>query len=160
VLARSSAAVSLLSVTACLSVASIDDFPKTANAIDFDRLSKQSFDSDQSFWTFRSEYEHFVGVEKVTEDKLVSAITKALQAHGYGVSHTSLEKVKGSVIGERGLRSNEWASIVAAYYRINEKNAQVYFRNKITQDITGGARKNGAREVAGSFCTFVLCERE
>lgn len=148
----------IFAVTGCAGVARMSDFPRTAESVNFDELSKENYDSKDAVWNQRTEYEYFVDVEKTDENELFKSITSALISSGYTVSYSDIQHQV--VIGERGLRLNEWKSITGVYYRATPGLSQVFFRNAITQDITGGWRGNRAREVAKSFCTILMkCKR-
>jgi len=136
--------------TGCAGIARISEFPQTSETIDFDKLAQANYESKDAFWNLQTEYEYFVEVEKTEEDELYKAITDALVNSGYVVSYSN--KQNRVIIGERGFRLNEWKSITGVYYRGRDGLFQVFFRNAITQDITGGWRQNRARKVAALLC--------
>jgi hypothetical protein len=150
--------ICLFAVTGCMGVARMSDFPRNAATFNFDELSKKNYDSKDAIWNERTEYEYFVNVEKTDENELFKLITFALMNSGYTISYSDIQhKV---AIGERGLRLNEWQSITGIYYRATPDLFQVYFKNAITQDITGGLRENRAKEVAKLFCAIIMkCKR-
>jgi hypothetical protein len=144
-----------MTLAGCVSVADVADFPSSSGAIDFDGIAKQSSDSRDSWArTWKSDYEYFLSIEPISENRLIESIKKALEAAGYEVSATSA----GAIIGERSLRWNEWNSVTAVYYRMTGSDVQVYMRNKITQDFTGGWRENRAKQVADRLCAMVICK--
>jgi hypothetical protein len=138
-------------LSGCAGVARTSDFSRTAETLDFDKLAQADYESKDAFWNQQTEYEYFVEVEKIEEDELYKAMTNALIKSGYEISYSN--KQKKVLIGERGLRLNEWSSITGLYYRPHDDIFQVFIKNAITQDITGGWRENRAKKVA-----IVLCE--
>ena len=138
-------------LSGCAGVARTSDFPQTAEALDFDKLAQADYESKDAFWNQQTEYEYFVEVEKTEEDELYKAMTDALIESGYEIAYSN--KQNRSIIGERGLRFNEWSSITGLYYRRHDDIFQIFIKNAITQDITGGWRENRAKKVA-----IVLCE--
>lgn len=54
--------------------------------------------------------------------------------------------------------SKRRSSITAIYYKATGESFQMFFKNAITQDITGGWRSNRAKKVATAFCGLVRCE--
>ena len=137
--------------TGCAGVARISDFPRTSETLDFDKLAKANYESKDAIWNQQTEYEYFIEVEKTEEDELYKAITDALVNSGYKVSYSN--KQNRVVIGKRGLRLNEWKSIIGVYYRGREGFFQIFIKNAITQDITGGWRENRAKKVAVLLCS-------
>jgi hypothetical protein len=137
-------------LTGCAGVARMSDFPRTAETLDFDKLAQANYESRDAIWNEQTEYEYFVEVDRTDEDELYKSITDALVGSGYAIVYS--DRQRKTIIGERGLRLNEWKSITGAYYRGQEPTFQVFFKNAITQDITGGWRENRARKVATLFC--------
>ena len=129
----------------CASVARISDFQKTSEALDFNKLAQANYESQSGLWNLQTEYEYFVEVLNTEEDELFKAINEALINSGYEITFSN--KKDRTIIGERGLRLNEWYSITGIYYRNHTGLFQVFFKNAITQDITGGWRENRARKL-------------
>lgn len=146
--------ICLLAITGCAGVARMSDFPKTADTFNFNELSKKNYDSKDTFWNEHTEYEYLADVEKTDENELFKSIIAALTSSGYTVSYSDIQHQV--VIGERGLRPNEWKSITAVYYKGTSELFQVFFKNAITQDVTGGWRENRAKEVAKSLCIILM----
>jgi hypothetical protein len=145
-------------LTGCSGVARMSDFPRTSEILDFDKLAQANYDSKNAIWNEQTKYEYFVEVERADEDELFTSIIYALTGSGYSISYAN--KQDRVVIGERGLRLNEWKSITGVYFKGREELFQVFFKNAITQDITGGWRENRAKEVATVFCTSLTkCKR-
>lgn len=135
-----------LLLTGCVSVAHVSDFKKTADGLDFDALAKRNYDQKDGLWNEKTGYEYFIVVDHVSEPDAVKCIKAALQSQGYQVEYTSTEG--RAIIATRGLMANEWSSVAGVYYRPEEAMVQIYIRDKITQDITGGWRENRAKEIA------------
>jgi hypothetical protein len=131
----------------------MSDFPQTAETLDFDTLAKATYESRDAIWNQQTEYEYFLELVKVEEDELCNSIIDSLVQSGYELSYS--DKKKGAIIGERGLRLNEWNSITGVYYKRGEGFYQVFIKNAVTQDITGGWRENRAKKVAIVLCTVL-----
>jgi len=142
--------ISLSLLSGCAGVASMSDFSRTAETLDFDKLSKMNYESKEGIWNIQTEYEYFVEVEKIEEDALYKAMMEALIESGYELSYVN--KPNRTIIGKRGLRLNEWSSITGLYYRRLDDVFQIFFKNAVTQDITGGWRENRAKNVAIVLC--------
>jgi len=140
----------LVLITGCVSTARVSDFSKTADGLDFERLSERDYDRKDAIWNQKTGYEYFIKLERLTEDELVGGITRALKKLGYDIRYS--DKQGRTIIGERGLRANEWSSVVGVYYRQTGESYYVYIRNVITQDVTGGWRDNRAQKVAQAIC--------
>jgi len=131
-------------------VARVSDFSKTANGLDFESLAGRDYDGKDAVWNQKTGYEYFIKLERLTEDELVDGITRALKQLRYDIRYS--DKQGRTIIGERGLRANEWSSVVGAYYRQTGESYYVYIRNVITQDVTGGWRDNRAQKIAQAIC--------
>jgi len=142
--------ICLCLLSGCAGVASMSGFSRTAETLDFDKLSQANYESKEGIWNIQTEYEYFVEVEKMEEDALFKAMMEALIESGYELSYVN--KPNRTIIGERGLRLNEWNSITGLYYRRLDDVFQIFFKNAITQDITGGWRENRAKKVAKVLC--------
>lgn len=132
----------------CLSVARISDFPTTSSTIDFDKYSKDISGNKESIYTFKSTDEYYLEIPKLLrEEYLVRIISNSLKNNGYTIFIADIDN--RYVIGKRGLRANEWNSRTGVYYKINEAEGktQIYIKSKITQDITGGWKRNMATEI-------------
>jgi len=90
------------------------------------------------------------GDGSVTDEALVEAIEQTLAANGYDVVVEDAQA--GVVIGERGLRTHEWSSVIASYFRRSDGRIELYIENRITQDVTGGPAEDRARNFAGQLC--------
>ena len=137
-------------MTGCVSVARVSDFSKTADGLNFEELAQRSYDRKDGIWNERTGFEYFLEVEKVHEDDLISGVTRALAHLGYAIQYS--DKEHRTIIGERGLQANEWSSVAGVYYRPTTERFQIYIRNKITQDFTGGWRDNRAQKIAQAIC--------
>ena len=145
-------------LVSCAGVARISDFPKSYQAIDFEDIAKQNYEYDGSTWNQKTEYEYYLEVQSTDEGTLFSALSEALKRNGYKISSSDIKA--RTIIGERGLRMNEWNSITGIYYTINKDVFQVFIKNAITQDITGGWRENRAKKIANVLCTeLIQCKK-
>jgi hypothetical protein len=142
--------ICLFLCASCAGVAKMSAFSQTAETFDFDKLAQQNYESKDAMWNQQTEYEYFIEIERITEDELFKQIIDALVKSGYDISYEN--KQNRAIIGERGLRLNEWNSIIGVYYKQREDFFQVFIKNAITQDITGGWRENRAKKVAMVLC--------
>jgi len=138
----------LILLTSCLSVSKMSDFPKTATAIPFERYAIEYHEKKEPFWTSKTSNEYYFEKETaMPETVLANVIQYALKEKKYTIKE--VDTVKDYIIGSRGLHANEWSSITAVYYKLNndQTKIQVYIKTKITQDITGGWSENRAKKV-------------
>lgn len=125
----------------CLGVAKVSDFETDAAAIDFDKHA-QTYETstyNQKTWTFETADDYyFERPLTISEEAFTKTTLEAFAQSRY----YRLEKdlLKNRILGQRGLRANEWNTVSAVYYKFNreEQKIQVYVSTKITQDITGG----------------------
>lgn len=122
--------------------------------LDFEDIAKHNYEYDGAAWNQKTAYEYYLEVEAIGEDELFAALLEALIRNGYEVRYSD-KKVR-TVIGERGLRMNEWKSITGIYYNIKNDAFQVFIKNAITQDVTGGWRENRAKKVATVLCSELI----
>ena len=136
----------VLDFTSCASTAKLSDFPYSSANIDFNKYSKEYTASKEPFWTLKSSNEYyFEATFNSNEGYLIVAIKQGLNAKDYEIRSSSIENK--CVIGERGMRANEWGSMTGVYYLLDGGIAKIYINTKITQDITGGWRENRAMKV-------------
>ncbi|MFZ4454708.1 MAG: hypothetical protein ACOYOT_00655 [Bacteroidales bacterium] len=133
-------------LTGCISTAKLSDFSNTSSKIDFDKLSREFKLTKTPFWTSKTSNEYYFEKDVwVVEPKLIETIKGSLEHYNYSILVSNI--ANQCLIGKRGMRSNEWSSITAVYYKILPNKVQVYIITKITQDFTGGWRENRAMEV-------------
>ena len=147
--------ITFVLMQSCVSVAKLSDFSRTAEGLDFDKVSTLKKSENDKSWNQKTGYEYYIKSEITDESLIVSAIREALYESGYdikvynGNSHT--------MIGERGLRANEWNSIIGVYYQISNEMTQIYIKCKITQDFTGGWKEDRAEKVGKVVCEKLGC---
>ena len=133
-------------LTGCISTAKLSDFSQTSATIDFDKFSKEFKLTKTPFWTSKTSNEYYFEKEiSIDEIKLIEIIKNSLKSYSYSISVSNIENQ--CIIGKRGMMANEWSSITAVYYKIQQSKIQVYLNTKISQDITGGWRENRAMKV-------------
>ncbi len=140
----------VLMISGCTSIAKIDSFEKKAIAVDFDSI-ENSHDSSSGFiWTWKGKNEYFFYVKKMDDINLSNQLKEAAMHYGYNVEYVS---DKGAVIlGKRGIRLNEWNSVLGIYSSKKDEYIRVYIKVEITQDITGGWMGNRAKSIGEYFC--------
>lgn len=130
----------------CISTAKLSDFSHTSTTIDFDKLSREFKVTKTPFWTSKTSNEYYFENENsIDEAKLIETIKSSLKSYSYSISVSNIENQ--CIIGKRGMMANEWNSITAVYYKIQQSKIQVYLNTKISQDFTGGWRENRAMKV-------------
>jgi hypothetical protein len=136
-------------LTSCFtSVARYSDFPKTADNLDFESIASVNANRTP-LWTKHAVNEYYIEFPAKPDSVLIKAIEKAMQKEGYRVFIADFSVNK--VVGERGLRANEWSTLAAAYFKNTKDKSQVYLRCQIKQDATGGWRENRAKKIANTL---------
>ena len=129
-------------------VAKLSSLPKSSNDIDFDKCLGTLEKPSGKLRTSKTVNEYCFEIAKIyTEDAVIKAIEKRIKYSDYSVINFST--IGRVVYADRGLRTNEWKSIVGVYYWIDEQagKTKVYIQVRITQDITGGWNENRAKKV-------------
>jgi hypothetical protein len=134
----------------CVTVAKISDLPSNSESIDFSKIALMKKTKKDKAWNSKKEYEYYICTPVNSPEKIMASILKGLQLEEYAVNRQSL--LNGVVLAERGLRANEWNSVAGIYFIVTEKEAHIYIRCRITQDITGGWRNDRAREIGDAIC--------
>jgi len=140
--------VFLTTITSCLSVAKLSDFPKTSTAIDFDKYSREYHELKSPYWTSENASEYYFERDTIiTNKELTDYIKQTLVALGYSITSNDYED--DFIRGSRNMTTREWGSITTVYYKLDyDKNKlQVYILTEITQDISGGRAENRAKTV-------------
>ena len=140
----------LVLLSGCVSQARLSDFQTTSQGIDFDAMSQRDYDSKSAVWTEKSGYEYYIEVQKVSDADIARGITAALNDLHFVIKSSNPEA--GAIVARRGIHANEWASVVGVYYRLKGDRFQIYIRNRITQDVTGGWRENRGKKIADAIC--------
>jgi hypothetical protein len=138
----------ITTISSCLSVAKISDFPKTSTVIDFNKYSSEYHELKAPYWTSENASEYYFERDTIiTNKELTDYIKTALISLGYTITSNDYED--DYIRGSRNISRMEWGAITAVYYKLDyEKNKlQVYILTEITQDITGGNRENRAKTV-------------
>ena len=140
----------LILLSGCVSQARLSDFQKTSQGIDFDAMSQRDYDGKSAVWTEKSGYEYYIEVQKINETDLLHGITAALNDLHFVIKSSNPDG--SAIVARRGIHANEWASVVGIYYRLKGDRYQIYIRNRITQDVTGGWRENRGKKIADAIC--------
>jgi hypothetical protein len=146
-------ALGLGALSGCVSMASVQDFPRSATEIRFDEIAKQGLRQDGA-WNLETQYEYYFEVDAALIDQLHGAIESAMTRLDYRVVRS--DKAQRVVLGERSITMAEWNSVTGVYYSVKGDVVQVYVKNAITQDITGGWRDNRAKALSDKLCTEML----
>jgi hypothetical protein len=122
---RALVATTSLTIVCCVSVARISDLPAS--------LDEVTFGTPQ--FTDRWEDEYEFGLPGVTDEEFFAATRPALGSNGFRI--VRFEPEKGVVTAERGMRGDEWASVVGVYRQRGIDGGAVKILFKVTQDFTG-----------------------
>ena len=134
----------ILILNGCLSIAKLENFPKSNNSIDFNNYATINNSEKEPFWTSKTSNEYYLTTKLRDENKLEEIIKISLLTNGYRLIH--VDTLQNSIIGKRGLRANEWNCIAGVYYQLVD-SAEIYIKCEITQDITGGWSENRAKKI-------------
>jgi hypothetical protein len=145
-------------VQGCLSTARLSDFSQTAKGYDFNIIAAAKKTSTDKGWNSKTGFEYYIKAN-VTEDSLIiKAITGAMMSEGFSIK--LLDITNCAILGERGLKANEWNSVAGVYYQKNNDFCEMYINCKITQDFTGGWREDRASKIGDIICRFLKsCEQ-
>ena len=132
------------------SIASLNKMEHSAEEIDFDKIEKEHDSSGGIIWTWKGKNEYFIYVKNYNTVELMEDLKNSVIENGYSIVANSNES--NVVLGERGLRLNEWGSVIGVYIKEGIDFHRVYIKVEITQDITGGWMSNRAKKIGGDFC--------
>ena len=116
--------------------------------IDFMKYSQEFDEEELPLRTSKTQYDYYLEYENILpENMLIHKTLIALGNKGYEI--VKADSISNSVLGKRGLRANEWKTVIGVYYDINREKqiTQIYIFSKITQDFTGGWKDNRAKKV-------------
>ncbi len=142
--------LAIILIQSCLSVARLSDFPKTARGYDFNNIVAAKNVSTDKGWNKKTGLEYYIKTNVTVDSLIIRAITGAIESGGFTIEF--LDKNTYAIIGKRGLRANEWKSVIGVYYKINNDVCEMYVKCKITQDFTGGWRTDRAKKVGEIIC--------
>ena len=143
--------VGILTIQSCISTAQLSDFSKTSKSYNFSNISNSRKSANEKSYNFKTGFEYYIRTaNNVDSASIVSSIVGCLQNNGYSIK--VMDTKNGAIIGKRGLRANEWNSIIGVYYQTGEEGYQIYIKNKITQDFTGGWREDRAKKIGETIC--------
>lgn len=120
----------------CSSVARIENLPTNSGAVRFDSVERVA----------RGHYEYVFTLQAVTDEQFFNATIEALTSNDFVIVRN--DKQVRTVVAERGVRLNEWGSVVGIYSRRNDKSIDVKVVFDITQDFTGGFPQRYAENIA------------
>jgi hypothetical protein len=146
----------LLGLIFCLScvTAKVNHLPKSSSEIDFDKISLVN-DRKSKIWTNETSSQFYIEIP-VTNDSLLleSIINHSFRKNGYKKGFLDVKNQTFSA--QRGMRANEWATFTRLFYKINQRNTQLYIQSEIAQDGTGGWRENRAKKIAVAIQEYFL----
>jgi hypothetical protein len=141
--------ITLAVLQGCVSVARLSDFPKSAEEIDFNKIASSKIEGKGP----KNDSEYYIKTSDCTDSLIMYAITKVLNDEKF--TFKIIEKANRVVLSERGMRANEWYSVVGVYYNKDSTGFQIYVRYKITQDITGGWSNDRSKKIADKICSLL-----
>ena len=124
----------ILLLTGCVSVANVSDFPQDLSQVKFGELQ---FDGP---WQYDYEFE----LSEVSDKDFFAAAKPALTSNGFSI--VKFDTSQGVIIAKRGLRANEWASVVGVYRKPESQGGDTKILFKVTQDFTGSFINRGYSE--------------
>ena len=140
----------IIAVSGCTSIASVSNFETSASQIDFNKL-EQSYDrSPDGAWSWEGKNEYIIFVKNTDSSELYSLLITFLKSSGYKIVNSSNDGT--AIIGKKGIRFNDWGSVIGAYLSPSNDEYQVYVKVEVTQDITGGWTENRAKHFGIYFC--------
>lgn len=137
----------MLLIQSC-TVAKLSSFPKSSDEIDFNKCPVDIENNKEPRRTSKTSNTYCIQKSKAyVEEDILRVINNAYKLNSFVV--TKLDRAENCVFAERGLRTNEWNSIAAVYYKIDEQagTTQLFILVKITQDATGGKNENRAKKI-------------
>ena len=120
----------------CLSVARREDLPSPSESVHYGRPEKEKF----------GDYEYEFSLQNVTDEQFFEAVRQGLSTNGFHIRRD--DPAARVITAERGLRANEWHSVVGVYSRRRNENLDVKILLKITQDSTGTLPQSYAENIA------------
>src|SRR6185369_14049924 len=131
--------ISALLVSGCMSVARLNDLPRSSDQVNFKQVSKDEY----------GHYEHDFVLTGVTDQQFHAIVRKAMESNGYSVR---TDEVKSrATTGERGLRLNTWGAVAGVYSRRTGDSLDVKVIVRITQDFTGTLPERFAEDIANEI---------
>jgi len=126
----------ILLLSGCASVARIGDLPKTFESINYEGVEKSEY----------GYFEHIFKLENIEDDHFYSAVKSGLTSNGFNI--VNIDEDNRLLTAKRGLRLNEWGSVVGIYSRRTDDDLEIKVIVKITQDITGTFPQSYAENIA------------
>lgn len=134
----------------CMTSARISDFPRSADLYDFNKIANAKETYQPGMWNSKTGYGYFLKTNISDDSIIINAITTALKVEHFTIKY--IDKNKGSILAERGLRANEWKAVSGVYYQKSNEGADIYIKCKISQDVTGGWREDRAKQIGQGIC--------
>lgn len=103
--ARFHAGISCLLLTACVGIARIKNLPRSASQIPFDEIASRATRVD-GIWNLQTDCEYFIEIGAHALEVVHKGLEEAVGGAGYEVVRSGPEQ--STVLGQRGLRLNEW----------------------------------------------------
>lgn len=120
----------------CVEMAYLEDLPDSNASIHYGAVEKVQ----------SRHYEHEFSLKHVSADQLVKATEQALSSNGYILRKN--DRQAGVITAERGMRANEWGSVVGVYYMNRNDALSVKVIVEISQDFTGTFPQKYAENIA------------
>jgi hypothetical protein len=143
----------LILIQSCLSTARLRNFPQSAEGYDFSKIANSKKTEEDKAWNAKTGFEYYLKTNIADDSLIIQAITGAMRSEGFVLK--LIDKANGAILGERGLRANEWKSVAGVYYQKTSEGFEVYVNCKITQDFTGGWREDRARKIGVLICDLL-----
>jgi len=142
--------IAMILIQSCASTARLTDFPQSAKSYDFNKIANSKKTEEDKSWNKTTGFEYYLKTNITDSSLIVEAIAAALKSEEFVIKF--IDDNQGAVLGERGLRANEWKSVAGVYFQKGDEGFEVYVNCKITQDFTGGWREDRARKIGEKIC--------
>jgi hypothetical protein len=123
-------------IVSCISVARIDELPKSVDELNFGSVEKTEI----------GYYEHIFVLDDVDDSHFYASVEKALTSNRFEM--VNVDKKSRALTAKRGLGFNEWESVVGVYSKREGSRLSIKVIVKITQDFTGTMPQSYAENIA------------
>ncbi|HKR03311.1 MAG TPA: hypothetical protein VJY62_01640 [Bacteroidia bacterium] len=145
--------LAMILIQSCLSTAKLSEFPKSVTGFDFDKIANSKKTDKDHGWNVKTGFEYYLKTNVADDSVIVQAITGAMKSEGFKIEIA--DEDHGAILGERGMRANEWNSVAGVYYKKANEGYEMYVNCKITQDFTGGWREDRAKKIGDKICELL-----
>lgn len=135
--------VASLAVAGCQNVARLSDLPTSSENVRF----------GPSGDTHRGHYECDFSLRDVSDEQFESATRQGLTTNDFSIVRD--DPAARTILAKRGLRPNEYASVVGVYWRRVDAGLEAKVLVRITQDALGTFKQSYAENLANRIRKFL-----